>query len=59
MIRKQVKFEVDIRVHTRLRDEAARRRLTITDLILAHLRPFLEQLPPAQCETQTATCQDE
>jgi hypothetical protein len=50
VIKKQLKFEIEPQVHTRLRDEAIRRNVSITALALEWLRPFFEALPPAEHE---------
>jgi hypothetical protein len=50
LIRKQLKFEIEPEIHTRLRDEAIRRGVSITALALEWLKPFFDRLPPAEHE---------
>ena len=49
---KNVKFEIEPQIHTRLRDEAIRRNVSITALALEWLQPFFDQLPPSEHERQ-------
>ena len=44
--------DIDPQVHTRLRDEAIRRNVSITALALEWLRPFFDRLPPAEHERE-------
>ena len=50
MLRKQLSFDLEPLVHTRLRDEAIRRKTSMSALALEWLKPFFDALPPAECE---------
>ncbi len=52
MIRKQLNFDIEPEVHTRLRDEAIRRGKSMSALALEWLKPFFDSLPPAQHERE-------
>ena len=49
---KDVEFEIEPQIHTRLRDEAIRRNVSITALALEWLKSFFDRLPPAEHERQ-------
>jgi len=50
MQRKQLTVDLEPIIHTRLRDEAARRGKSMNALAQQALKPFFESLPPAQHE---------
>ncbi len=52
MIRKQLNFDIEPKIHTRLRDEAARQGKPLVALVLQWLKPFFDRLPPAQHERE-------